>query len=353
MKTRAKFLTAAFLLSSSALFAQQGTTAAQAPNTDTSYIDADGTAHITRVIPGSARPEPRSKKIPVPSGLRRVPTRRPSKQRRSGTDAWQNHAGDVSAQLYPVNRSESTIAGVPVRIVTPLAGMDPDRVLHQSPRRWLQLRLRLLTESIPIANLTKIKVVAVLYRLAPGASLPCRPRRRHRRLQRAAQNLQARTHRHLRNLSRRHPHRRSRRRPPASSAFPSPARSASSPAWATSPATATPGPCTPSTDSPAISIRPNPALTTPTTSPPPIPTIPSSRRSSPTCSNMPPTLFITSGRDILLSGTTILAPRFSPRRQRQRPARRLRRPSSRLLERPQSPRIQRSRRRDGSLFVPV
>ena len=31
--------------------AQQGTTAAQAPNSDTSYIDANCTAHVTRVVP--------------------------------------------------------------------------------------------------------------------------------------------------------------------------------------------------------------------------------------------------------------------------------------------------------------
>ena len=36
---------------STALIAQQPTTAADAPNRDTSYIDAQGTAHVTRVVP--------------------------------------------------------------------------------------------------------------------------------------------------------------------------------------------------------------------------------------------------------------------------------------------------------------
>ena len=57
-----KSLAAVLLLSSSLAFAQQGTTAAQAPNADTSYIDADGTAHITRVIPVPPDLSPEAKK---------------------------------------------------------------------------------------------------------------------------------------------------------------------------------------------------------------------------------------------------------------------------------------------------
>jgi monoterpene epsilon-lactone hydrolase len=53
-----------FLLALSTAVAQQatGTTAAQAPNTDTSYIDADGTAHVTRVIPVPQDLSPEAKK---------------------------------------------------------------------------------------------------------------------------------------------------------------------------------------------------------------------------------------------------------------------------------------------------
>ena len=41
------------LLAAAALTAQQPqpTTADQAPKTDTSYIDADGVAHVTRIVP--------------------------------------------------------------------------------------------------------------------------------------------------------------------------------------------------------------------------------------------------------------------------------------------------------------
>jgi acetyl esterase/lipase len=166
-----KLLAAALLLSSSTLFAQQGTTAAQAPDRDTSYIDGDGAAHITRVIPIPPDLSPEAKK----SLSRQVSdASRPQtlQERRHGTDIWQNHAGDVSAQLYPVHRSESTIAGVPVRIVTPVSDMVADRVLINLHGGGFNSDSGSWTESIPIANLTKIKVVAVLYRLAPEHPFP-------------------------------------------------------------------------------------------------------------------------------------------------------------------------------------
>jgi acetyl esterase/lipase len=167
-----KFLAAALLLFSPALFAQQaGTTAAQAPNTDTSYIDADGAAHITRVIPVPPDLSPEARKS-LSRQVSDAAKPQSLEERRRGTDLWQNHAGDVSAQLYPVNRSESTIAGVPVRIVTPLAGMEPDRVLLNIHGGGFNSDSGSWTESIPIANLTKIKVVAVLYRLAPEHPFP-------------------------------------------------------------------------------------------------------------------------------------------------------------------------------------
>src|SRR5580692_4869811 len=114
-----------FLLALSTAVAQQatGTTAAQAPNTDTSYIDADGTAHVTRVIPVPQDLSPEAKKsLSRPASDAAHPTT--LAERRSGTDAWQNRAGAFSRTLYPTNVVESTVAGVPVRIITPLADVD-------------------------------------------------------------------------------------------------------------------------------------------------------------------------------------------------------------------------------------
>jgi acetyl esterase/lipase len=170
-RTHRANLLAALLLASAPLFAQQGTTAAQAPNTDSSYIDADGTAHITRVIPVPPDLSPEAKKS-LSRPISDAAHPQSLEERRRGTDVWQNHAGDVSAQLYPVTRSEGTIAGVPVRIVTPLSGTDPARVLLNIHGGGFNSDSGSWTESIPIANLTKIKVVAVLYRLAPEHPFP-------------------------------------------------------------------------------------------------------------------------------------------------------------------------------------
>jgi acetyl esterase/lipase len=164
-------LLAVLLLASTSLLAQQGTTAAQAPNSDTSYIDANGTAHITRVIPLPPDLSPEAKKS-LSRPISDAPYPQTLEQRRHGTDVWQNHAGDVAAQLYPVHRSESTIAGVPVRIFTPVSEMAPDRVLLNIHGGGFNSDSGSLTETIPIANLTKIKVVAVLYRLAPEHPFP-------------------------------------------------------------------------------------------------------------------------------------------------------------------------------------
>ncbi len=160
-------------LVSIAVFAQHGTTATEAPQKDTSYIDADGTAHITRVIPIPPDLSPEAKKAmsrqvsdaDVPVTL---------EQRRSGTDKWQTGAGEISRRLYPVNIGRDTIAGVPVRVITPLStpAKNRDRVLINLHGGGFDSDSGSLTESIPIANLAQMKVVAVLYRLAPEHPYP-------------------------------------------------------------------------------------------------------------------------------------------------------------------------------------
>jgi len=67
-----------------------------------------------------------------------------------------------------------TIAGVPVRVVTPLtdASGKSDRVLINLHGGGFDSDSGSLTESIPIANLTGTKVIAVLYRLAPEHPFP-------------------------------------------------------------------------------------------------------------------------------------------------------------------------------------
>jgi acetyl esterase/lipase len=95
-------------------------------------------------------------------------------QRRAGTDKWQAGAGEASKKLYPAHVAADTIAGVPVRVVTPLsiAPDKRDRVLINLHGGGFNSDSGSLTETIPIANLTGVKVIAVLYRLAPEHPFP-------------------------------------------------------------------------------------------------------------------------------------------------------------------------------------
>jgi monoterpene epsilon-lactone hydrolase len=141
--------------------------------TDSSRIGPDGTAYITRVVAVPTTISPEAQKVlarvvsdaAVPQTLQ---------QRREGTDRWQAGAGELSKKLYPVNVAADRMAGVPVRIVTPLNIVlgKRDRVLINLHGGGFNSDSGSLTESIPIANLTGTKVVAVLYRLAPEHPFP-------------------------------------------------------------------------------------------------------------------------------------------------------------------------------------
>ena len=103
-----------------------------------------------------------------------APSHRTLADRRAGTDTWQLGAGKASQKLYPVNMAMSSLAGVPVRIVSPLSVPENkrDRVLINVHGGGFNSDSGSLTETIPIANLTQTKVVAVLYRLAPEHPFP-------------------------------------------------------------------------------------------------------------------------------------------------------------------------------------
>ena len=89
------------------------TTAQTAPQADTSYIDANGTAHVTRVIPvpKTISPEAQASLARPVSDAANPET---LADRRAHTDAWQTRAGAASKAVYPVNIAKDTIAGVPV-----------------------------------------------------------------------------------------------------------------------------------------------------------------------------------------------------------------------------------------------
>ncbi|HEY6412233.1 MAG TPA: alpha/beta hydrolase [Edaphobacter sp.] len=141
------------------------------PQSNTSTLDPDGTARITRVIP-----IPPDLSSEAKESLRRPapPDTSSLAERRKGTDAWQTRAGQASLAAYPVHIESLTIAGVPVRNITPLDATPPhpDRVLINVHGGGFNSDSGSFTESIPIANLTHTRVVSVLYRLAPEHPFP-------------------------------------------------------------------------------------------------------------------------------------------------------------------------------------
>ncbi|HLK19473.1 MAG TPA: alpha/beta hydrolase fold domain-containing protein [Bryobacteraceae bacterium] len=149
------------------------TTADQAPKRDTSYIDADGTAHVTRVVPVPDTISPE-----VQKRLRRQePDQGPPvslADRRKGTDAYTARARVEWSKLCPNRLVEEKMAGVPVRIVTPegMPEANRDKVLMNLHGGGFNSDSGSYTESIPIASYSKIKVVAVIYRLAPEHPFP-------------------------------------------------------------------------------------------------------------------------------------------------------------------------------------
>lgn len=165
------------LLTSTVLLAQQSsphpTTAAEAPNRDTSYIDAQGTAHVTRVVPVPMDLSPEARQMLSRSAPDQGPPE-PLSLRRSRTDAWAAGEAKEWSKLCPNQLVEDKIAGVPVRIVTPegMPEANRDKVLLNLHGGGFNSDSGSYTESIPIAGYSKIKVVAVLYRLAPEHPFP-------------------------------------------------------------------------------------------------------------------------------------------------------------------------------------
>src|SRR6185312_488622 len=153
---------------------KQPTMAANAASRDTSYIDADGTARVTRVMPVPQDLSPEAKKFIS----HQVPDEAPPESleaRRKGLDAWEVRSREEWSKICPVKIEETKIAGVPVHVVTPegrqLVG-NRDKVLINLHGGGFNGDSGSYSESIPIASYTGIKVVAVMYRLAPEHPFP-------------------------------------------------------------------------------------------------------------------------------------------------------------------------------------
>jgi acetyl esterase/lipase len=131
--------------------------AAQATPTtpqDSATFDADGAAHLTRVVPVPSTISPEAQKFL--SALAQIPKRSTPEtlaERRAHTDAWRAKDSAEARRIYPVSIEETSIAGVRTDIITPLRIPDTykKRVLinlhgggssRASPSRtWQRLRL--------------------------------------------------------------------------------------------------------------------------------------------------------------------------------------------------------------------
>jgi acetyl esterase/lipase len=141
-------------------------------NPDSATFDPDGTAHVTRVVPMPTTVSPEAQQW-----LKQIDRNSPQPEeslaeRRKHTDEWRAKDSAEAKRLYPVNVEETTTAGVRTDIITPLTEANKNLVLINLHGGGFNSDSGSLIEGIPIANLAKVKVVSVYYRLAPENPFP-------------------------------------------------------------------------------------------------------------------------------------------------------------------------------------
>ncbi len=149
------------------------TTAATAVSHDSSYVEPDGTVHVGRVVPVPQSLSPQAQAM-----LRHPETDAkqdtPLAQRRAMTDAYTAGAAKEWQKICPVSLATDTIAGVPVRRISPQSVPEANagKVLLNLHGGGFDSDSGSFTETIPIAYYTQIPVVAALYRLSPEHAFP-------------------------------------------------------------------------------------------------------------------------------------------------------------------------------------
>jgi len=150
----------------------QATLPTLVPQTDTCTVDPDGTAHVTRVVPVPQTISAEARKLisqPGPSGPE--PT---LAERRAATDKFRIGRAEEARKLYPVDIHEETMGGVRCDVIKPLniPAAKRNRVLINVHGGGFTSDSGSLVEGIPIAYLTATTVVSVYYRLAPEHPFP-------------------------------------------------------------------------------------------------------------------------------------------------------------------------------------
>jgi epsilon-lactone hydrolase len=170
MKARILFLAPlTFALAAFPLKAQTNS----AVEKDSAAFDSDGTAHITRTVPVPQTISAEAQKW-LNSLIASTPGPESLAERRKRTDIWRAQDSAQAEELYPVKIEETTTAGVRTDIITPLEMPDANRnrVLINLHGGGFNSDSGSLIEGVPIANLAKLKVVSVYYRLAPENPFP-------------------------------------------------------------------------------------------------------------------------------------------------------------------------------------
>ncbi len=143
------------------------------PQTNSSFIDTNGIARVTRVVPVPKTVSPEAQKWLSEA----IPDTDPpvtEEQNKARAEAWQKQLAVDMQGMYPTKVAEDKIAGVPVRIITPPAipAKKQDRVLINIHGGGFRADWGSVAETIPLASLTQSKVIAIRYRLAPEYPFP-------------------------------------------------------------------------------------------------------------------------------------------------------------------------------------
>jgi monoterpene epsilon-lactone hydrolase len=143
------------------------------PAKDAAAFDSDGTAHVTRVVPMPNTISPEAQQW-LASLTHSTPGPESLAERRKRTDEWRKFGSGEARKYYPANVEETSMAGVRTDIITPITMPEANRsrVLINLHGGGFNSDSGSLIEGIPIANLAKTKVVSVYYRLAPENPFP-------------------------------------------------------------------------------------------------------------------------------------------------------------------------------------
>ena len=140
---------------------------------NSAQFDPDGTAHITRMIPMPATITPEAQKWLQSLTLHPFDPKDLA-ERRALTDKWRELQSAEARRLFPVNVEGKNIAGVRTDILTPVSPKPENakRVLINLHGGGFDSDSGSQIEGVPIASLAQIKVVSVYYRLAPENPFP-------------------------------------------------------------------------------------------------------------------------------------------------------------------------------------